>query len=370
VAAALLARAGARVRLIDRATFPRPKLCGDTVNPGTLALLDRLGLAAEVRQVSRPITGMMVSGPGGATVVADYPDGLTGMALRRSVLDALLLQQAVRAGAEMDQGVDVARPLVNDVGRVTGVSVRCADGRDRGLSARLVIAADGRRSRLASALGLTRWSATRRWAFGACMTGVRRASSRGEMHVRAGGYIGIAPLPGDVVNVCVVRDFTAGQPVEHIPPRQTISRAIQRDAVLASRFVDAMPICDVSVLGPLGVDAGAAGAPGLLLAGDAAGFVDPMTGDGLRFAIRGGELAAEAATRELTSGAVAYETLAVSRHAEFNRKSQFNRAVRWLTGSASGMQVTELLARCWTAPFEPLVRVAGDCGLASRLASL
>ena len=48
VAATVLARAGARVRIVDRATFPRDKLCGDTVNPGTLALLRRLGLAAAI----------------------------------------------------------------------------------------------------------------------------------------------------------------------------------------------------------------------------------------------------------------------------------------------------------------------------------
>jgi flavin-dependent dehydrogenase len=369
IAALSLARAGVAVRLVDRARFPRDKLCGDTLNPGTLALLDRLGVAAGVRQVSRSITGMMVSGPGGATLVADYPDGLAGVALRRSVLDHLLLHAAVRAGATFDDGVDIIAPLVNEAGRVTGVSVRRADGGNRALHARLVIAADGRRSRLASALGLARWSATRRWAFGVCMAGVTGTSARGEMHIRSGGYTGIAPLPGGIMNVCVVRDFTGRRPAEHIPPVQTIGRAVHADAVLAARFVDAVPVSEVSVLGPLGVDVGASGAPGLLLAGDAAGFVDPMTGDGLRFAIRGGELAAEAAIAELTGGAVAHQTLAVSRRAEFTRKSRFNRAVRWLTGSTGGMQVTELLARCWTAPFEPLVRVAGDCGLARRLAS-
>ena len=62
----------------------------------------------------------------------------------------------------------------------------------------------------------------------------------------------------------------------------------------------------MTVLGPLAVNARAAGCPGLLLAGDAAGFVDPMTGDGLRFALRGGELAAQAALDELASGQPAY----------------------------------------------------------------
>jgi flavin-dependent dehydrogenase len=369
VAALCLARAGVKVRLIDRARFPRDKLCGDTINPGTLALLDRLGVAADVRQVSRPIIGMMVSGPGGAMVVADYPDGFAGRTLRRSVLDQLLLDAAVRAGADCDDGVDVTAPRVNEAGRVTGVFVHRADGRDSALPAGVVIAADGRRSRLASALGLARWSATRRWAFGVCMEGVTGVSARGEMHIRSGGYIGIAPLPGGIVNLCVVRDFTDRRPAEDISAAQTISRAVQADAMLAPRFADAVEVSEVSVLGPLGVDVGAAGAPGLLLAGDAAGFVDPMTGDGLRFAIRGGELAARAAIEELTSGSAAHGTLAATRRAEFTRKLRFNRAVRWLTGSSSGMHITELLARVWSGPFEPLVRVAGDCGLARRLAS-
>ena len=68
------------------------------------------------------------------------------------------------------------------------------------------------------------------------------------------------------------------------------------------RFAHAGLTSAPTVLGPLAVEATVAGAPGLLLAGDAAGFIDPMTGDGLRFAFRGGELAAYAALRVLTTG--------------------------------------------------------------------
>ena len=63
-AAVTLARAGARVRLIDRAAFPRHKLCGDTLNPGALSILDRLGVGDDVRACALPITGMTVTGPG------------------------------------------------------------------------------------------------------------------------------------------------------------------------------------------------------------------------------------------------------------------------------------------------------------------
>ena len=57
VAAIALARAGARVLLVDRAAFPRDKLCGDTLNPGTLRVLARWGLPDEVEQVSIPLAG-------------------------------------------------------------------------------------------------------------------------------------------------------------------------------------------------------------------------------------------------------------------------------------------------------------------------
>ena len=78
------------------------------------------------------------------------------------------------------------------------------------------------------------------------------------------------------------------------------------------------------------VDAAAVGAPGLLLAGDAAGFIDPMTGDGLRFAIRGAELAAAAALRELETGGPAHADLAAARRREFAGKWRMNRALRAL----------------------------------------
>ena len=63
IAALVLARAGVRVRVLERATFPRDKLCGDTLNPGSLSILDRLALGRSIRDAALPITGMRVAGP-------------------------------------------------------------------------------------------------------------------------------------------------------------------------------------------------------------------------------------------------------------------------------------------------------------------
>ncbi len=207
IAALTLARAGVTVRLLDRARFPRDKLCGDTVNPGSLALLDGLGLGARVRSVAVPVRGMTVTGPGDARVVAEYPDGIAGAALTRRQLDQMFVEAAVGAGVVFDEGVSVAGTRVSDQGRVERVTARWA-GAERDIQARLVIAADGRASRIGSSMGLSSFaSRPRRWAFGAYYDGVDGLTDRGEMHVRQDGYIGVAPLPGGIANVCVVREL-------------------------------------------------------------------------------------------------------------------------------------------------------------------
>ena len=70
VAATVLARGGARVLLLDRARFPRDKLCGDTMNPGTLAILRRLGLTGGFEAAALPVDGMIVTGERGVRVRA------------------------------------------------------------------------------------------------------------------------------------------------------------------------------------------------------------------------------------------------------------------------------------------------------------
>jgi flavin-dependent dehydrogenase len=183
------------------------------------------------------------------------------------------------------------------------------------------------------------------------------------MHVRPDGYIGVAPLPGDVANVCVVRELKNIFRAQRMNPESVIDRAVRDDPVLRERFVGARQISDVTSLGPLAVECRAAGYPGLLLAGDAAGFVDPMTGDGLRFALRGGELAAEAALRELATGAAACISLQAARAKEFGSKWRLNRGLRALAGSPRSVAFAASLSKLWHAPVRALVRLAGDVSL-------
>jgi flavin-dependent dehydrogenase len=372
VAGAILARAGARVRIVDRSTFPRDKLCGDTINPGTLARLRSLDLDAGIDEHGLRVDGMKLTGARGESIEARYPDGLTGRALTRRDLDWLLLQQAMSAGCQFEPGVAVRRAIVDDssgeplvVGAIVG-----SGRREAPMEARVTIAADGRHSTIAFGLGLARHPARpRRWAIGAYFenflpAGVGRLTV-GEMHVRRGYYIGVAPVPGSLTNVCLVRPSFAGD-VALGDPAGALRSALTGDPLLRDRAAGARLIGLPIVLGPLAVDVRDAAMNGLLLAGDAAGFIDPMTGDGLRFATCGGELAAGAALTALARGwSGVHAGLMAERRRAFGGKWRFNRAIRALVASPRAVNIAAVGARLVPSVVHAVVARAGDCSAAA-----
>lgn len=362
VAATMLARGGARVLLIDRARFPRDKLCGDTLNPGTLGFLRNLGLA-NISGPADPIEGMIVSGEHGARISARYRRGSHGLSIRRRDLDLTLLKDAIASGVRVELGVVARRPLVDvssGAARVRGIVVAGRDGSDVRIPAPIVIAADGRRSRLALALNLIRHPRRpRRWAIGGYFDGVTGMSGFGEMHVRRGRYVGVAPVPGGLANICCVSETTDG----FNDPPGALWAAIRADPELRERCAAARLVDAPKSLGPLAVEATTCGVPGLLLAGDAAGFIDPMTGDGLRFAVQGGELAARAALASLADGRAAHRRLAAWRQRAFRRKYRFNRALRSLVAAPSAVVAASAVARVAPWAIRQLVDVAGDVTL-------
>jgi flavin-dependent dehydrogenase len=359
IAAIVMARAGARVLVLDRARFPREKLCGDTLNPGALAILTRLGLDS-VASRGLPIAGMIVTGEYGVRVEGRYGQGVEGRALTRLELDAALLSAAAASGARVEEGVLVKAPIVEEAGGravVRGVALAESNGRTTRVTAGIVIGADGRRSRLARALSLHAPAAhPRRWAVGAYFQDVSGVGNCGEMHVRRGRYIGVAPVPNGLTNACVV---TADRRLLR-DSRSLLLGAVRTDRELADRFARARMIAPPAVLGPLAVECAMPGAPGLLLAGDAAGFIDPMTGDGLRFAMRGAELAAEHALLALEHGGDAFRSLQVARAREFSRKWRFNRTLRILVASPSAVSAAGFGAALAPRILRGIIRYAGD----------
>ena len=357
LAATILSRAGLKVRLFDRSRFPRHKLCGDTLNPGALDVLRRHLDVQPLIDKSVPIDGMLLTGPGRVRVRGEYGDGIAGRSITRTVLDDWLVQQALATGVQFDDGVSIRQVAIGD-GRVAGV---IAD--QRAHPAKMVIAADGRRSAIAISRGLARQPKhPRRWAIGGYFTGVTGMTRLGEMHVRRGHYIGVAPVPGGSTNAClVIPHYTGDAPVGD--PAIALKRALDADPQLRCRFANAQAVDAPVMLGPMAVDTLAAGEPGLLLAGDAAGFIDPMTGDGLRFAFLGAELAA-AVINDVFNGRVpidrAHVELAKRRRSAFGSKWRFNRALRSLVASPFSVTAAAATARVLPPVFEGMIRYAGD----------
>jgi flavin-dependent dehydrogenase len=392
VAGAILARAGVRVGILDRATFPRVKLCGDTINPGAVAILRRLGLLGDIERRGLRVGGMRVTGDGVA-IDGRYPDGVYGYAILRRDLDAMLLEHAIAAGCEFHPAVHVHGAIVDEEGgrrTVRGIALGERESAAR-LAAPVTIAADGRRSAIAFGLGLARHpDRPRRWAIGAYFENFESLSSGpprrsaldpaarddlpsrsslavtasegwGEMHVRRGRYIGVAQIPGGLTNVCLVKPSGPGD-ADLRDPEALLLRELARDSMLRDRAATAKLVSRPVVLGPLAVDVKSESIPGLLLAGDAAGFIDPMTGDGLRFAIAGGELAAAAALRALEHGwNGVHADLARARQRLFGSKWRFNRGLRALVASPRAIGAAAMAARLAPGVLRSVIARAGDC---------
>jgi flavin-dependent dehydrogenase len=168
--------------------------------------------------------------------------------------------------------------------------------------------------------------------------------------------MGVAALAKGITNACVV---TPNLGDRH--PGDILVTTLTRDAQLKDRFGDARMVTAPICLGPLAVDARAAGARGLLLAGDAAGFVDPITGDGLRFAIRGAELAAREALGALEHGCgAAHVRLLASRRREFAAKWRFNRTMRWIVTYPAAVRAAEYGVSMIPRLLQEAIRYAGD----------
>jgi flavin-dependent dehydrogenase len=363
IAAWTAARAGARVLIVDRDTFPRDKLCGDTLNPGAIALLQSIGLGEGLTALGRPITGMVVTG-GGVAVQAQYSGDRRGLAVTRRVLDSWLLERAISAGAHFEPGLIVRRPLFDDtapapVVRGLVLARRGGSSDTIRMPGAITIAADGRASSLARAVGLSASPRRpRRWAFGAYATGIEGVTDLGEMHVSAGRYVGVARVTDDVANVCVV----TGPRPEGGTPLEIMRRAIKANPAIRPRFERVEFTSPVRVLGPLAVDTRAAGVDGMLLAGDAAGFIDPMTGDGMHLAIQGAVLAAQEALGVLESGdyAGAVMRLAMARRQAIGPKHRFGRGVRRLVESRAAVAAAAMSARVAPGLVRWAIRYAGD----------
>ncbi|HXG96748.1 MAG TPA: NAD(P)/FAD-dependent oxidoreductase [Gemmatimonadales bacterium] len=356
-----LARAGARVLLLDRARFPRDKPCSEYLSPESTRVLERLGqdvLGAVAAASPARLTGMKVVAPSGAAVVGRF--ATFSYALPRTRFDTILRAGAEAAGAEVREGVKVEEVLY-DRGAVAGVVARdTGHGTRDSYRSRIVVGADGLRSVVARRLGPVHAIGPKRVAFTAHVAGVQDVDDVGEMHVGRQGYVGLGPIGDGVTTVALVVPFAEAR------RGNRFFDELNRFPGIAGRFDAGRIVRHVLATGPFArwsrraVAAGASGGGSALLVGDAADFFDPFTGQGIYSALRGAELAAAAILATLTTGA-SLQAYARARRREFGAKWLLERMIGIAVGWPALIErvVGRMIRRPELAHL--LVRATGNC---------
>lgn len=296
--AAFCASAGLKTLVLEKATFPRDKVCGDCLNPSCWPVLDRLEIAERLLALPHSkLAEVEFIGLRGRSAHFPLPASARGeIAVKRRHFDNLLLQRAIESGAEVRQNLAVTAVE-------HGWKIRA--GREV-FSARQLVAADGRNSTVARLLGLLPTAKKERVARQTHVAAPTGFGERVVLRFLPEGYCGVANVGDGELNLCLV------------------SRPRKIDALKAwaERGFAIPPTHPWRTITPLARAPVAAAHPNLLLVGDTARVVEPFTGEGLYYALASGELAA----RHLISGTPDY----AREHAELYRgRLWINELAKW-----------------------------------------
>ena len=323
-----LAKRGLGVLLLDKAEFPRDKTCGDGLTPRAVGVLDDMGLLSDLTRAGREITGVEIYAPDGFAIGAALPRRRGGAApilvVPRLVLDNIVREHAVRGGARFESGV-----LVTGIERAgAGVVVRghkCGQALE--FRARMAVVATGAAVPLLVRLGLLRRAPRMMLAARAYFEGMRGLGDRIQIrfnHVPLPGYGWVFPFSPTGANI------GAG----FFPPARSTKRLPPNPKKVFDRFVGGGTLRALLEGGrrvgpikgyPLRVDfpGAPASGDGVLLVGEAAGLVNPLTGEGIDYALESAQIAAEYAGRALLSDGNRGD----GEHAEYERllRARFER---------------------------------------------
>ncbi|MBK9723982.1 MAG: geranylgeranyl reductase family protein [Actinomycetales bacterium] len=315
--AAYLAAHGVDVLLLEKATFPRDKICGDGLTPRAVKELVHLGIDTTGWQRTK---GLRILG-GGHHFTLDWPDTATfpsyGLVRTRRQLDETLARHAVARGARLQERTSVTDPVTDGRGRVVGVRAKLLDdqgratGQTQEIRAKVVVAADGVSSRLATAVGRPKREDR---VMGVAVRAYYTTPQRDEYlesHLElwttdeAGnrmlmpGYGWLFPLEDGRTNVGLgILDTSSAF-------GQTDYRDVMRRWVdgLGDRWqlehdATAGPIRGAAL--PMGFNRTPLYADGLLLVGDAGGMVNPFNGEGIDYALEAARVGADIIAQALS----------------------------------------------------------------------
>ena len=374
--ALFLHRQGLRVVVVDRARFPRDKVCGEFISPAADDLLDRLGVLGAI-EATHPVRlqGVAVSSYGRRELDIAYPPipgstgPMTSLSLPRFQLDHLLVRQLQAEGVEIREG-HAADDFRIEGNQVTGIQGRDEANRRFQLSASVVVDASGRNGLSLRRLKLARpYPGPERIALAAHWECASFPRDYCYMHISSPGYTGMAAVGGDSVNaVLVVEDrHLRGQDLDAFYQSVILSNPRRRDLLGGARLTE-----KVRSVGSLAYQVKPVPVGGLVLAGDTTGFIDPFTGEGIYLSLRSAEVAAETIGKAFHAGDFSRTFLAeveVRRQAEFHSKFILSRLLQQIIYRRGLCHAVVALLRRNPQWAQTLVGVIGDYIPAERVVS-
>jgi geranylgeranyl reductase family protein len=320
-AAHYLAASGLEVLLLEKATFPREKVCGDGLTPRAVKELVAMGVATDEQYGWIRNHGLRIIG-GGMRLQLPWPALSTfpdyGLVRPRKDFDEVLARRAVASGAKLQEATTVTGPVLHErTGRVVGVSARGADRQPVGYRCRLVLAADGNSARLPLALGLARRDDR---PMGVAVRTYFRSPRHDDDWLESwlelwDGEPGRSRLLPGYGWIFGVGDGTSNLGLGILNSSGAFRNTDYRQ--LMNRWVATMPpdweFTPENMVSPIrgaALPMGFNRVPlytrGVLLVGDAGGMVNPFNGEGIAYAMESGRVAAGVAVEALhrpTAGA-------------------------------------------------------------------
>lgn len=350
-AAMHLARQGWRVLLLDRAEFPREKICGDGLTPRAVHTLRALNLEPAIAEQAYPVDAARLYASQRADFTLPfrpYVDPLPprGYVLPRVTLDDLVREHAVAAGATFVPGIRVQN-FLRQGGYVVGVQGKDAKGRSFEQRARLVILATGASIALLKALGLVHTPPHDVLAVRGYWKGVKNLSPRFEFFFVPevpSGYAWLFPVSADTANIGV--GIFSPERTQHQAPRRALERFLRHSDEMRRRLAGAELVGEIKGY-PLRTDfpSHPVHGPGYLIVGEAAGLVNPVTGEGIDLAMESGVLAADAAHAALLRGDVGARSLRPYEQVLRRRFERTFRGLRFLRSRVMRPHALDILIR-------------------------
>ena len=322
LAAALeISRLGHAVTVVERQAQIERQVCGEYLTPEGVEQMRLLGLEDLIARAPK-IWGMQLVAPNASRVSCHFMRGRYGHAINRKEVLAGMLERALASGVQVLMGETLLG--IDQVGE----RMVCRTDRST-LVSDYVIGADGRQSRTAHFLGgaANVRREMKRVAVHAYLRPRRSLEGQGQMHIFAdGAYVGLNPTAVDEVNVSIVLS------VEGLRSWASAKDCLNHYLLNSPGLVDVLPPVtdeEVRVSYPLGRRGGEVCFPRACLIGDAAGFIDPLTGEGITSALKTAVLLGEALASE-PDAQLAFARYANARAERFREKDAINTCFQWL----------------------------------------